>query len=76
MFPLLPFYYSQYQIAFSDNAGAILKADHPELYELLNKLNGDSESAEVKLVTLDNVVLTFLRSLGDDGLYFLVDINK
>lgn len=76
VFTLLPFYYSQYPIAFSDNAGAILKADHPELYELLNKLNGEGVSAEVKLVTLDNVVLTFLRSLGDDGLYFLVDINN
>lgn len=73
---LLPFYYSQYPIAFADEAGAVLKADHPELYELLNKLNEDSESAEVKLVTLDNVVLTFLRSLGEDGLYFLVDIKK
>lgn len=73
---LLPFYYSQYPIAYMDQAGAILKADHPELYELLNKLNTNEESAEVKLVTLDNVVLTFLRSLGDDGLYFLVDIKK
>lgn len=73
---LLPFYYSQYPIAIMDQAGAVQEADHPELYELLNKLNTNEESAEVKLVTLDNVVLTFLRSLGGDGLYFLVDINK
>ncbi len=72
---LVPFYYSQYPIDFLDQAGAIVKEEYPELYDFLNAVNGDNECYEIKLVTLDNVVLTFCQTLGEDRLIFLVEKN-
>ncbi len=69
---LLPIYYSQYPIATLDDVGVIKSEDHPELYELLNKVQGDGN--DVKIVTLDNYALTFVRSLGDEGLFYLVEV--
>lgn len=71
---LLPIYYSQYPVATLDDVGAIQKADHPELYELLNKVQG--EGKDIKIVTLDNYALTFVRSLGEDDLFYLVEVSN
>lgn len=69
---LVPFYSSQYNLSTVEDVGVILPEHHPELYELLNKLNNDIEVIEHKLVLLDNVVLTFVRSLGEDAHFYLV----
>lgn len=69
---LVPFYYSQYPIDFLDSAGAVLKENHPELYEFLNVASENCDGDEVNIVTLDNVMLTFTRSLGEDRLFFMV----
>lgn len=69
---LVPFYYSQYPIDFLDTAGAVLKENHPELYEFLNVASDNGNGQEINLITLDNVVLTFTRSLGEDRLFFMV----
>ena len=71
---LLPIYYSQYPLATLDDVGAIQKVDHPELYELLSKVY--SEGKDIKIVTLDNYALTFVRSLGDDDLFYLVEVTN
>jgi hypothetical protein len=72
---LVPFYYSQYPIDRLDQAGAIVKEEHPELYEFLNVVDVRDSCYEIKIVTLDNVVLTFCKTLGDDGLFFMVEKN-
>lgn len=71
---LLPIYYSQYPLATLDDVGAIQKVDHPELYELLSKVY--SEGKDIKIVTLDNYALTFVHSLGDDDLFYLVEVTN
>ena len=71
---LLPIYYSQYPLATLDDVGAIQNADHPELYELLSKVY--SEGKDVKIVTLDNYALTFVRALGDSDLFYLVEVTN
>lgn len=72
---LVPFYYSQYPINYLDQAGAIVKEEHPELYDFLKVVNSGVQRYEIKLVTLDNVVLTFCQTLGEDGLFFMVEKN-
>lgn len=71
---MLPFHYDDYPLTFVDGAGAIERKNHPELYDLLNSVSDGKETNCYRLVTLDNVALTFCRSLSD-GLFFMVDLK-
>lgn len=69
---LLPFFYRDYPIAKADDVGYISPEQFPELVKLLDAVSGGY--SVVKLVTLDNVVMTFTR--GGESEFFITSVDE
>lgn len=69
---LMPFYYSDYALAKADDVAFLDAVEFPELIALLKAIGG--KYSIIKLVTLDNVVMTFTTGAEDE--FFLVGIDE
>lgn len=69
---LMPFYYRDYPIAKADDVGYISPEQFPELVKLLDAVSGGYPVS--KLVTLDNVVMTFTR--GGESEFFITNVDE
>jgi hypothetical protein len=69
---LMPFFYRDYPIAKADDVGYISPEQFPELVKLLDAVSGGYPVS--KLVTLDNVVMTFAR--GGESEFFITNVDE
>ena len=69
---LMPFFYRDYPIAKADDVGYISPEQFPELVKLLDVVSGGYPVS--KLVTLDNVVMTFAR--GGESEFFITNVDE
>ena len=69
---LLPFYYRDYALTKADDVGYIDNEQFPELVKLLDAVSGGYSI--VKLVTLDNVVMSFTR--GGESEFFITSVDE
>jgi hypothetical protein len=68
----MPFFYRDYPIAKADDVGYISPEQFPELVKLLDAVSGGYPVS--KLVTLDNVVMTFAR--GGESEFFITNVDE
>lgn len=68
---LLPYFYRDYALAKADDVGYLDNNSFPELVTLLKAVSGGY--SVIKLVTLDNAVMTF--TCGGEDEFFITDVN-
>lgn len=68
---LLPFYHKDYPLAMADEVAYLSEEQFPELVALLKRVNKGHKS--MRLVTMDNVVMTIQKSA--DGEFFLTEVD-